>query len=67
MNRASRHSRADAKLLRAFDLAGVAIAALARIRPVALLIDDVQWADDDTLRLLRYVVRSDADRPIFLC
>jgi DNA-binding NarL/FixJ family response regulator len=56
----------DAKLLRAFDLAGVAIAALARIRPIALLIDDVQWADDDTLRLLRYVVRSDADRPIFL-
>ena len=37
-----------------------------RIRPLALLIDDVQWADDDTLRLLRYVVRSDADRPIFL-
>ena len=56
----------DAKLLRAFDLAGVAIAALAGIRPLALLIDDVQWADDDTLRLLRYVVRSDADRPIFL-
>ena len=56
----------DAKLLRAFDLAGVAISALAGIRPLALLIDDVQWADDDTLRLLRYVVRSDADRPIFL-
>jgi len=56
----------DAKLLRAFDLAGVAISALATIRPLALLIDDVQWADDDTLRLLRYVVRSDADRPIFL-
>ena len=56
----------DAKLLRAFDLAGIAISALAGIRPLALLIDDVQWADDDTLRLLRYVVRSDADRPIFL-
>jgi DNA-binding NarL/FixJ family response regulator len=56
----------DAKLLRAFDLAGVAISVLAGIRPLALLIDDVQWADDDTLRLLRYVVRSDADRPIFL-
>ena len=56
----------DAKVLRAFDLAGVAISALAEIRPLALLIDDVQWADDDTLRLLRYVVRSDADRPIFL-
>ena len=56
----------DAKLLRAFDLAGVAISALAGIRPLALFIDDVQWADDDTLRLLRYVVRSDADRPVFL-
>ena len=43
-----------------------AISALAEIRPLALFIDDVQWADDDTLRLLRYVVRSDADRPIFL-
>jgi DNA-binding NarL/FixJ family response regulator len=57
---------ADAKLLRAFDLAGVAIGEVASIRPLALFIDDVQWADDDTLRLLRYVVRSDADRPIFL-
>ena len=41
---------ADAKLLRAFDLAGIAVQELARNRPVALLIDDVQWADDDTLR-----------------
>ena len=31
-----------------------------------LLIDDVQWADDDTLRMLRYVVRSVAERPVFL-
>jgi DNA-binding NarL/FixJ family response regulator/tetratricopeptide (TPR) repeat protein len=57
---------ADAKVLRAFDLASVAISTLAGIHPLALFIDDVQWADDDTLRLLRYVVRSDADRPIFL-
>jgi DNA-binding CsgD family transcriptional regulator len=56
----------DAKLLRAFDLAGVAIGAIADVRPLALLLDDVQWADDDTLRLLRYVVRADAGRPIFL-
>jgi DNA-binding NarL/FixJ family response regulator len=56
----------DAKLLRAFDIAGVAASALATLRPLAVLIDDIQWADDDTLRLLRYVVRSDADRPIFL-
>jgi DNA-binding CsgD family transcriptional regulator len=57
---------ADAKLLRAFDLGGIAIGALAQVRPLALLIDDVQWADDDTLRLLRYVVRADASSPIFL-
>ena len=56
----------DAKILRAFDLAGVAIGALADLRPLALFIDDVQWADDDTLRLLRYVVRADAERPVFL-
>jgi DNA-binding CsgD family transcriptional regulator/tetratricopeptide (TPR) repeat protein len=56
----------DAKLLRAFDLGASEISALARLRPLALLVDDVQWADDDTLRLLRYVVRSDADRPIFM-
>ena len=34
--------------------------------PLAVLIDDLQWADDDSLRLLRYVVRSDATSPIFL-
>src|SRR5512146_2166459 len=56
----------DAKHLRAFDLAGVAISTLAGLRPLALLVDDVQWADDDTLRRLRYVVRSAADRPVFL-
>ncbi|HYL41138.1 MAG TPA: ATP-binding protein, partial [Candidatus Binatus sp.] len=56
----------DAKTLRAFDLGAVAISALASVRPLALMIDDVQWADDDTLRLLRYAVRTDADRPIFL-
>ena len=57
----------DAKVLRAFDLAGVAIAALADVRPLALLIDDVQWADDDTLRMLRYVGperRRPADLPV---
>src|SRR5213078_1677787 len=33
---------------------------------LALFIDDVQWADDDTLRLLRYAVRSDLGQPVFL-
>ncbi len=57
---------ADAKLLRAFDLAGIAIAELARLKPIALLLDDIQWTDDDTMRLLRYAIRSVADDPVFL-
>ncbi len=35
-------------------------------RGLAISIDDVQWADDDSLRLLRYVVRADAANPILL-
>ena len=56
----------DAKLLRTFDLAGVALGQATNASPLALLIDDVQWADDDTLRMLRYAVRADAGQPIFL-
>lgn len=56
----------DQKLLRTLDLATVAVRTLAEERPLALLIDDLQWADDDSLRLLRYVVRSAGASPIFL-
>src|SRR5439155_22479063 len=56
----------DQRLLRTLDLAAVAIRALADQRPLALLIDDFQWADDDSVRLLRYVVRSGAASPIFV-
>jgi DNA-binding NarL/FixJ family response regulator len=56
----------DHKLLRVFDLAAVAIRILAAGNPVAILVDDFQWADEDSVRMLRYVVRTDADLPIFL-
>jgi DNA-binding NarL/FixJ family response regulator len=57
---------ADQKLLRTFDLGAMAIRALAAERPLAVLIDDFQWADEDSLRLLRYIVRADAASPLFL-
>jgi DNA-binding CsgD family transcriptional regulator/tetratricopeptide (TPR) repeat protein len=57
---------ADQKLLRTFDLGAVAMRALAVERPVALLLDDLQWADDDSLRFLRYIVRADSTSRIFL-
>ncbi len=56
----------DQKLMRTLDLAAVAIRSLADAGPLALFLDDVQWADDDSLRLLRYIVRADAGSPIFL-
>ena len=54
----------DRRLLRTFDLGAVAFRALATERPLAVLVDDLQWSDDDSLRLIRYVVRSDAASPI---
>jgi DNA-binding CsgD family transcriptional regulator/tetratricopeptide (TPR) repeat protein len=56
----------DQKLLRTLDLGAVAVRSLAEERPLAIFVDDLQWADDDSLRLLRYVVRSAGTSPIFL-
>ncbi|HEX2027478.1 MAG TPA: AAA family ATPase, partial [Nitriliruptorales bacterium] len=56
----------DHKLLRTFDLGAIAMRSLASRLPVALLVDDLQWADEDSVRMLRYIVRADADLPIFL-
>ena len=61
-----RDPAARRRLLRTLDLGAVAFRELAADAPLAILIDDLQWADDDSLRLLRYVVRADATSPIFL-
>ena len=56
----------DRQLLRVFDLAAVAVRALAAERPLAIMVDDMQWADEDSLRMLRYIVRTDAASRIVL-
>lgn len=56
----------DRRLLRIFDLAAVAFRTLAAERPLAVLIDDLQWADEDSLRMLRYIVRADTSSRILL-
>ncbi|HEY7025485.1 MAG TPA: AAA family ATPase [Candidatus Limnocylindrales bacterium] len=57
---------ADERLLRTFDIASVALLAIVRERPTALLFDDLQWADRDSIRLLRYIVRANSAAPMFL-
>ncbi|MDX1579653.1 MAG: AAA family ATPase, partial [Gemmatimonadota bacterium] len=52
--------------LRIFDEVTSAIAAIARERPVALFFDDLQWADEDSIQLIRYLVRTLPTAPIFL-
>lgn len=54
------------KMLRIFDEVASAVAALTRDRPVALLFDDLQWADEDSIQLIRYLVRTLSTAPIFL-
>jgi tetratricopeptide (TPR) repeat protein len=53
-------------MLRTFDEVASAFLALTRERPLALLFDDVQWADDDSIQLIRYLVRTLASGPIFI-
>jgi class 3 adenylate cyclase/tetratricopeptide (TPR) repeat protein len=54
------------QMLRIFDEVASAIAAISRERPVALLFDDLQWADEDSIQLIRYLVRTLPTAPIFL-
>ena len=42
------------------------MAALAAERPVLLVLDDLQWADDDTLLLLRHLLRRAGSAPVLV-
>lgn len=48
----------------AFEELGEVLAGLARRRPVAVWIDDVQWGDSDSARLLVYTMRAAERSPI---
>ncbi len=54
------------QMLRVYDVATIAIRAIAEARPLALLFDDLQWADEDSLKLIRYLVRTSSTSPIFI-
>ncbi|MFZ0626533.1 MAG: AAA family ATPase [Acidimicrobiia bacterium] len=54
------------QMLRTFDEVATTMLALTRERPLALMLDDLQWADDDSIQLIRYLVRTVASGPIFL-
>jgi DNA-binding SARP family transcriptional activator len=42
------------------------VAALAAARPLLLVLDDLQWADDDTLLLLRHLLRRAGSAPVLV-
>ena len=54
------------RMLRIFDEVASAVSAISRVRPVALLFDDLQWADEDSIQMIRYLVRTLPTAPIFL-
>ena len=54
------------QMLRVYDMTTVALRSIASARPLALLFDDIQWADEDSLKLIRYLVRTSSPDPIFL-
>jgi predicted ATPase/class 3 adenylate cyclase len=54
------------QMLRTFDEVATTILAITRERPLLLMLDDLQWADDDSIQLVRYLVRTMGSAPVFL-
>ncbi len=55
---------ADAQRFRFFDAVAALIGEIGVDTPVALVFDDLQWADRPTLQLLRHLVRAPAPRRV---
>ncbi len=57
----ARQARLFLALVQLFD-------ALAQDRPLAVMVDDIQWADDASLQFLHFYARQTASRPaVFMC
>ena len=54
------------QMLHTFDEVASTILALTRDRPLLLMLDDLQWADDDSIQLIRYLVRTVGSTPLVL-
>lgn len=54
------------QLLRVYDMTTLALRSLTSTRPLAVLFDDIQWADEDSLKLIRYLARTSSLDPMFL-
>jgi class 3 adenylate cyclase/tetratricopeptide (TPR) repeat protein len=54
------------QMLRTFDEVAGTMLALTRERPLLLMLDDLQWADDDSIQLIRYLVRTMGSAPMLL-
>jgi len=52
--------------LRLFDAVTTLLSRLAADRPLLLVLDDLQWADEATLQLLHYVARNTRGGPVLI-
>jgi hypothetical protein len=57
---------AEQTRFRLFDAVGAALERTARRQPLLLVLDDLHWADEASLRLLGFVARSVADARILI-
>ncbi|HKY66807.1 MAG TPA: AAA family ATPase, partial [Acidimicrobiales bacterium] len=56
----------DAERLRLFDAVRHWLGAISARRPVLLVLDDLQWADHSSLRLLRYLIDEPPAGPVLV-